>query len=293
MDSDDDPARRANNEKGDPPAPPPVQPYCEPILGNSKKNHSDDSKDSSKKPPLPTRTVELLQLAANIVLALVGIFVLLIYSGQLDVMRGQLKNMEGQLEQMKGAGAQTDQLINKTAEQAVATKDLARQAKRSDETLRLRDRAYVYFGDADFAPYPYPPAKPTVWGVTIPIYNAGNMPAHKIVVRYSCPDIPHSDRPTKVPFDSADWKTPEMTQTIGQKLAFVFQACHIPIETIADAQKGKRDVFIIAEVRYTDGFDPDRTRVTQMARTLLFDQHGGRRLGLGASHNCSDDDCPN
>lgn len=292
MNSGYDSSSPAESEKGDPPPPSPVQSHSEPILTDPKENQSDSNKESAIKSPPSTRAVEWWQLGINGVLAVVGILVLCVYSGQLDVMRGQLKNMEGQLEQMKGAGAQTDQLINKAAEQAVATNELARQAKRSDEALRLRDRAYVYFGDPSFIEYPYPPAKPTVWGVAIPAYNAGNMPAHRVVVRYSCPDAPSSGKPTKVPFDPANLKMAEMTQTIGPKQSLVFQACDIPIEVIDDAKKGKRDVFIITEVRYTDGFDPDRTRVTQMARTLLFDQHGGRRLGLGTSHNCSDDDCP-
>jgi hypothetical protein len=45
----------------------------------------------------------------------------------------------------------------------------------TDQTSRLRDRAFLYFGDPHVTQYP--PNNPIVWGVSITVANAGNMPA--------------------------------------------------------------------------------------------------------------------
>ncbi len=161
---------------------------------------------------------------------------------------------------------------------------------RTDETSRLRDRAFVYFGDPGFVPYP--PENVIVHGVTIFVNNAGNMPARRVVVRYSCPNVLKSNGPIKDPFDSANWTTADMPQVIGPKQTFGLQTCEIPIGVITEAQKGNRDIFIITEVSYIDGFDLVHTRVTQMTRNLRFDRFGGHSLGFIGPHNCSDDDCP-
>lgn len=160
------------------------------------------------------------------------------------------------------------------------------------ESSRLRDRAFVYFENPILAPYPYAPQKPTVFGVVIPVINAGNMPARRVRARYGCPDIFKPDKPIKDPFEIAQWTTVETTRVIGPKQTVVMQPCHIPVETFMGVKTGKRDAFIIMEVSYIDGFDLVNTRVTQMTRNLRVDVQEHYSFGFPGSHNCSDDNCP-
>jgi hypothetical protein len=161
----------------------------------------------------------------------------------------------------------------------------------TDQTSRLRDRAFVYFNDPPLTPYPLPPNKPIVWGVGITVVNAGNVPASRIVIQYDCPDAPKSSQIVD-PFPLAKWKRAEMGNVIGPKNQFGLQACNIPIEIIEAAKRSERDVFYIVQVTYLDGFYLGKTRVTQMSRKFGFDQWGGQSLGFVGPHNCSDDDCP-
>ena len=284
MDSDYDPTSPAKNEKGDSPPPPPVQPHCEPVLPNAKKNQSDCGKETAKNSSPQTRAVEWWQLVVNGLLAVVGIFVLLVYSCQLDVMRGQLKNMEGQLEQMKGAGAQTDQLINKTAEQAGATSDLAKQAKLSDETLRVRDRSFV-----NLVPVVsfFPPENPTVVAIDISVQNLGNIPARRISLQYACPIVP----PSVDPLPLAEWSGAELP-FVAPKQQFPLNACNIETRKAESAIKLGMRIFALLKAEYVDSFDPAKCHITQMSLIVNLDlkrrQYSFRPNG---PHNCADEDC--
>ena len=65
----------------------------------------------------------------------------------------------------------------------------------TDQTSRLRDRAFVYFFDPTITPYP--PEKPTVWGIGINVENAGNMPARYVSIsnRLSIKSAPQGSFP--------------------------------------------------------------------------------------------------
>jgi hypothetical protein len=164
----------------------------------------------------------------------------------------------------------------------------------TDQTSRLRDRAFVYLGNPPITPYP--PDKPIVWGVGITVHNAGNMPAHRVVIQYDCPDALMADK-TVDPFRLARWKRAEIGNVIGSKNDVVLQACSIPIAIISaarwskDAKEPEREIFYVAQVTYLDGFS-DELRVTQMSRSFRFDQQGNYSLGFAGPHNCSDEDCP-
>jgi hypothetical protein len=160
----------------------------------------------------------------------------------------------------------------------------------TDQTSRLRDRAFVYFGDPAVRPYP-PNAEPIIWAIGISIENVGNLPARRVTIRYACPDAPHSKN-IKDPFPLAKWQAAEFGNIVGPKGSFVIQGCEIPIGVINEARKSLQDIFYVVEIRYIDGFEFNKFRVTQMSRALRFDQWGGMSLGFIGSHNCSDEDCP-
>jgi hypothetical protein len=157
---------------------------------------------------------------------------------------------------------------------------------KTDQTSRLRDRAYLYFGDP--YPIPWPPNKPDVLGIGIIITNNGNMPAKHVLVRYACP-YTEKARDIKDPFPLIEWNIAEAPITIGAKQSFVLQGCNIPIGIIENAKKSLTDVFYIAEVKYSDGFS-DEVRTTQTSRIFRFDK-SGQSIGMAGPHNCSDEDC--
>jgi len=157
---------------------------------------------------------------------------------------------------------------------------------RTDETARLRDRAFLYFGDP--AVTPYPPGNVDRWGLSLTIENAGNMPARRVVVEYDCPDAPHTAGEID-PWPLAKWKRAEIGSVIGPKQTTTVQACNVPIATINQAKNNARDVFYLLRVTYLDGFS-NTTRVTQVSRIFRFDKWAGALWFIGP-HNCSDSDC--
>ena len=160
--------------------------------------------------------------------------------------------------------------------------------ERTDQTSRLRDRAFVYFLNPTIIPYP--PDKPIVWGIAINMENAGNMPARRISIRYAWTYSQKSENLVD-PFPLAKWSDAQVPNVMGPKQHFFLQAGEIPIKIIEEAKKSIIDVFILMEAKYIDGFELDKYRVTQMSRSLRFDAHGGQSLGFAGPHNCTDDDC--
>jgi len=104
----------------------------------------------------------------------------------------------------------------------------------TDQTSRLRDRAFLYFGDPPVTPYP--PSKPVTWGVGISVTNAGNMPARRATVRYACPDA-SSRESVQDPFSLAKWADAKIGSVLGPKQSVVLQGCNVPMEVINDAKK--------------------------------------------------------
>jgi len=160
---------------------------------------------------------------------------------------------------------------------------------KTDETSRLRDRAFIYFGDPPVTPYPAD--NPIVWGVGVTVSNAGNMPGRRVTIRYACPDASRSEHVSD-PFSLVKWNDVEVGSVVGPKQGFSLQGCNVSIDKINDAKKGFRDVFYVSEVKYIDGFDLKTLRVTQVSRIFRFDQWGGQSVGFAGPHNCSDEDCP-
>ena len=161
---------------------------------------------------------------------------------------------------------------------------------RTDQTSRLRDRAFVYFGDPQRRPYP--DANPIIWAFSIKFSNAGNMPASRVVVRVACPNAPFANEVSDSFRLATDWTTAQIASVIGPKQEAEVQGCEVEIEKINEAKNHHLRVFYLVEAKYFDAFDLHTTRVTQMSRALAFDRWGGYSVGFTSSHNCTDDDCP-
>jgi hypothetical protein len=79
-----------DQEPAQPPPPPPVPPQNEAVLGEAEQNPSDNHVHVTVNLPTKTRAIEWLQLVANVALAIIGVFAICIYGGQLDIMHRQL-----------------------------------------------------------------------------------------------------------------------------------------------------------------------------------------------------------
>jgi hypothetical protein len=161
--------------------------------------------------------------------------------------------------------------------------------RNTDQTSRLRDRAFVYFADPIIEPFPNK-ENPVSYRNDIVIINAGNMPARRISVRHSWISFPVTENVIDPwPFVKK-WSDAETANVLGPKQAGSFQGQGIPVETINDAKMSKIDIFVVMEAKYLDGFETEKVRITQMSRKLRFDKYS-YSLGFAGPHNCTDDDC--
>jgi hypothetical protein len=159
----------------------------------------------------------------------------------------------------------------------------------TDQTSRLRDRAFVYFTDPSF--FKWPTINPNVLAVTMHVINAGNMPARRVAIKFNCPIPLKTD--VADPYKTTTWATSEAPNVIGAKQPLDLQSCNIPLDAFDKARGGTNNIFIMFEASYFDGFDFSERRITQMSRSFRYDFDGGTSWGYVAPHNCTDDDCPN
>jgi hypothetical protein len=161
-----------------PPQPPmiPVAPAEREISGNPKKC-SDPQQDTAKELAREFRWVEFAQLAINGVLAIVGIIALLIYHGQLDVMRGQLGEIVKQYPEIK-----------KSAEANVAASQAATESlKTIGKQFQLDQRPFVTVvccKTSDISGNNIPPTIGKAVGANIEIHNVGKSPAFNLFTHY-------------------------------------------------------------------------------------------------------------
>lgn len=165
-----------------------------------------------------------------------------------------------------------------------------RFVKKSDETSRLRDRAFLYFANPVVKPYPEK-GTPITYRNDIVLINAGSMPARRVSVVYGWKEFPKSNN-IEDPWKYIDWTPAQIASVVGPKHTTVFQGRSIPLKTINAAIESKSDIFVAMEAKYLDGFDLDKVRITQMCRKPRFDAQGGSSLGFAGPHNCTDNDCP-
>lgn len=161
----------------------------------------------------------------------------------------------------------------------------------TDETSRLRDRAYVYFFTPSFTPYPSEDS-PTEWIFKIVIHNSGNMPAQSLNIRYAV--IVSPILTDIAPIMQAKWTQANTPKTFGPKQDFIFQLFDAKTITMDEFRKMKKSgsigKFILAEATYFDGFSLEH-RVTKMGVRLNVDTTGAYSFSFTRNHNCTDDAC--
>jgi hypothetical protein len=157
----------------------------------------------------------------------------------------------------------------------------------SDQTSRLANRAFVYFENPHFIPYPQ--EKPVVITITTNIINSGNTPAHNVDIKFDCPQRGAASDP----FDLAKLATKfEPPTYLGPKQTSNLEVCELNTGFVQEMLSGTNAWYAVGEVRYTDVFKPSEVRITQMTRDIRVDQYGGASFGYVGKHNCSDQNCP-
>jgi hypothetical protein len=129
----DSPITDANAQS--PPQPPMAPPVpLQGALANDGKGQPDNNENQTNELAREFRIAEKWVIGTNIVLAIIGIFALCIYHGQLEVMRGQLAEIIKQFPE-----------IQKSANAAKSAADTANATlKASQQQFRLEQRPYIW-----------------------------------------------------------------------------------------------------------------------------------------------------
>lgn len=123
------------NADRQPPPPPPFEPTIEQrIVALESKSHTHTAQeDSTKEMKREFRVVEIVTIATNVILAVVGIFALRAYYGQLSVMQGQLDQMQRSGEQSTEQGWSAILNINWLARSMDWSQKVSKKAMESSE----------------------------------------------------------------------------------------------------------------------------------------------------------------
>ncbi len=169
---------------------------------------------------------------------------------------------------------------------------------RTDETARLRDRAFVYFTSFTFTPVIGPNGRATAWRITPFWLNSGNTPAKFVDVETWCP-IETNPNPV-YRYDKLIGNG--NGRSIGPKQTIQGIICQITSTALSTERDGVK-LFLTARASYRDVFDPEYERVTEYCAQItglsgdLSDPNNRSTYLLTDSgpdcklHNCSDDEC--
>lgn len=161
--------------------------------------------------------------------------------------------------------------------------------EKSDQTSRLRDRAFINFSNPTLKDFPqYNPAHMTI---NITAQNTGNVPAKNVSIDYDCLIVEKS-KDIADPFKIAKFRKAPIPQFMGPKQIVGFAAMDVERDAFMDRMlKEGIKVYVVVKTEYLDGFDPDHKRTTQMSRQFHVDNAKLHSFSFAGSHNCIDDDC--
>ena len=293
----------AANPQRQPPGQPPVNPLAppKPEVHTDPKERNNADQDTAKELAREFRWVEFAQLAVNAVLAVVGLFALWIYHGQLDVMRGQLGEIIRQYPELQ-----------KSAQAAHDAADISKDA------LYSVQRAFVIFSAKPEMNYFRIPGTEGAFSFSIPIENLGITPAHGLKDRvswvtttydlpdnYAFPDrggrygTPHAASGAniiaskeKIFSQNVEVDTKVLKQFVEQNSAATH---HLGDKT----GKAKR-IYFYGWATYRDIFKDTPTHLTEFCRYLMVfavkPQSADVAIaqsewGYCPHHNCTDEDC--
>jgi hypothetical protein len=249
-----------NQIHANPEVPRPIRSEAEALLPNADNDCPEDQiRHSKKEPERETRAIEWAQLGVSLALAIIGIFVLCIYWGQLDTMQRTLKEIE------KGSG-DTHELAVAAGKQADAAKaqadNTAKQVRELDASVRQASRLAKATETANAnvlnADRPWIGASLTVDGfetnkapkVTLTFTNSGKRPAKVTLIQYRW--TMYSEFPKNVTYPPSG---PEESTSII--LPNTHPSVNFTMETVTDPvmqiiKSGAATMYVHADIEYDD-----------------------------------------
>jgi hypothetical protein len=238
MDDQNNSGHPANTPDENAPVPSPPQPAVPPReIPTDAEDRPKQDKSTARELAREFRWFEILSLIVNGVLAVVGIFALVIYHGQLKV-------MQGQLDQMKSGSAQTDKFVAATNNLADSTK---RQTDVIVDVLQGTQHATVAF-------YVGGKVNDTTT-IEITGVNSGHLTANHAIVDVSMQRVSVPDRnPIGRPYTGCQMDTSIPPMQPDGNPAQVFYPCEIPT-SIRIKPKDRFPLNQTIELRWETSFD--------------------------------------
>ncbi len=288
MPNDHDRNDPISDSQGQTTPPPPVIPSA-PLQGalpDDGKRKADDTKNEADELAREFRAAEKWVIGTNITLAIIGIFALCIYHGQLNVMRGQLGEIIRQYPELQ-----------KSAQAAKDAADVGR------ESLESVQRAFVFQACGPVNPQPQSTQIPTYVPFVCNWENGGSTPTKSMLMR-----INFKKRLNPLPkhFDFADiWENGEahvpMHLVIGAHASAIANTWPIPM---LEAQKAIAEnkifyYYIWGWATYHDVLPNTPEHVTKFCLVwriggYLMPEHSPlfpSNDETCSKHNCYDDEC--
>jgi hypothetical protein len=308
------------NPDGQPPPPPPLEPTIEQrIMTLESKSHAHAAQDdSAKEMKREFRLVEIFTIATNVILAIVGIFALCAYYGQLRAMQGQLAQMsrdaqsssaqfQVQLKHFDAGLGRSDDLAKHAGEQADASRKLADaakiQAELSKNALLTGQRAFVLATGFDVIRMPNPANDNEIASIEISMVweNTGSTPTKNLRSHFNY--LPHLG-PFPQDFQYPDLGSDEPTPAdVGPKGVAHTVPFSIPASDVREIVAHRKILSVWGWARYNDVFPRTKGHVTRFCTELTGFQ--GDPLNpspyavvrpliqncKSAVSNCYDDEC--
>jgi hypothetical protein len=298
MPNENDSDTPSTNPDREPPSQRPVTPSAPQEGQVSNKGDTSTNRQQSTTQELARefRWVEFAQIGSNIILAIVGIFALHIYNGQLGVMRGQLGEIIKQYPELQKS--------------AQAAHDAAEVNK---EALYSVQRAFLIFpADPQVTVLNFPSGP--LLQLEMPIENVGATQAHEMKDRVSCvtPMGPLSNNYSfpniKGKWCGTPWAAtganviPAKSKLLSQMVFVENKIVQEFVQQNSGPWAGRmgvpshptRTIVFYGWVTYRDIFKDSPERLSEFCRSLtIFDAKTGRAAwGYCPWHNCTDEDCP-
>lgn len=256
MDGQENTDRKADDSPRQPALPAPLPTENAKVLGGTEGQPPAKPETETEKLLRGTRTIEWLQFSANAALAIIGVFAVCIYGGQLKVMRGQLTEIQKQYPELqKSAQAAKDA--------AAAARDSITQAQ---EASHLDQRPWVLPRMFKLS------AEPEVdKQFTVEIFetNTGRTPGldvapqSQVGLLYNCNMLPAMK-------EISDIKSRGMMPTGQVDASFTSEPSpNITEPMLRSYNNGVTKVFVQGLLRYTDAFHQ-----AHWTRFRVFHEHG-------------------
>jgi hypothetical protein len=291
MSSEADRNTEANKSLQNPdPAPPPTPPTDNQVLPRAEEQPPDNRVYVTLNVPDRTKPVEVLQVIVNGALAVIGLFALWIYRGELHTMNGQLTEIQRQYPELQKSA----EAAKNAATEAKSANDITREA------LVSVQRAYVFTGSDEIIPIGDEDGKVISAILPVKLENSGSTPTRKTKAH-----INWHYYPTALPkgFRFPDMFTKDSVNApfvIGPRGHFDLDTEPIRLEILEAVRLHRFHLYLWGWAKYYDVFKDTPLRLTEFCYDVSPVQGAMQPSGFKSltvrynqcvPHNCYDEEC--